>query len=226
MRRMNSAGVAASRRSTDASWKPPSMKWVWPSVKPGMTRPPRARTMAVWGPTYRATAADSPTAAIFPRAIATAPGRGAPCDSPVQSTPPVTTRSALPPHAARDRHNTPAARLRIIGASSEEFGDAMNGFERGDRIRRPRLVAAACGAGRGAEVRHAGLVAGGLRTIVGLAVDRFEVLQDAVTGSRHAEENTAHAAPREDYGASVTARANWSVPAPPSLSVTQRTKRR
>src|SRR5205823_872008 len=187
MRRMNSAGVAASRRSTDASWKPPSMKWVWPSVKPGMTRPPRTRTMAVWGPTYRATAADSPTAAIFPRAIATAPGRGAPCDSPVQSTPPVTTRSALPPHAARDRHNTPAARLRIIGASSAEFGDAMNGFERGDRIRRPRLVAAACGAGRGArrervadieqyleqellalvrgvEVRHAGLVAGGLRT--------------------------------------------------------------
>ncbi len=116
----------------------------------------------------------------------------------------------------------------------------MNGFERGDRIRRPRLVAAACGAGRGArrervadieqyleqellalvrgvEVRHAGLVAGGLRTIVGLAVDRFEVLQDAVTGSRHAEENTAPAAPREDYGASVTARANWSVPAPPVL---------
>src|SRR5256884_8199894 len=124
------------------------MKGVGPWVRRGMPSPPRARTMAVWGPTYRATAADSPTAAIFPRAIATAPGRGAPCDSPVQSTPPVTTRSALPPQAARDRHNTPAARLRIIGASSAEFGDAMNGFDRGDLIRRPRLAAAAFRAGR------------------------------------------------------------------------------
>src|SRR5256885_13431226 len=151
---MNSAGVAASRRSTDASWKPPSMKWVWPSVKPGMTSPPRARTMVVWGPTYRATAADSPTAAILPRAIATAPRRGAPWDNPVQSTPPVTTRSALPPQAARDRHNTPAARLRIIGAASAEFGDAMNRFEGGNRIGRRRLVAAAFGTGPGARREH------------------------------------------------------------------------
>ena len=119
----------------------------------------------------------------------------------------------------------------------------MNRFERGDRIRPRCLVAAAFAAGRGSgregvadvqqhfeqqllalvggvEIRHTGLVARGLGAIVGFAVDRFEILQDAVTGSRHAGENTAPAAPREDYGVSVTVRASWSVPAPPSLSVT------
>ena len=40
--RMNSPGVAARRRSTEASWNPPLMKWVWPSANPGMTSPPFA----------------------------------------------------------------------------------------------------------------------------------------------------------------------------------------
>src|SRR5437870_4533133 len=188
-----------------------------------MTSPPWACTIAVREPTYRDTAADSPTATIRPRAIATAPGRGAPRESPVHSTPPVTTTSALPPQAARERHNTAGARLRIMCVSSAQFGDAMNGFERGDRVRRRCLVTATFAAGRGSgregvadvqqhleqqllalvggvEIRHAGLVAGGLGAIVGVAVDRFEVLQDAVAGSRHAGENTAPAASREDYG--------------------------
>src|SRR5438270_270501 len=230
MRRTNSAGVAASRRFTDASWNPPSMKWVWPSVKPGMTSPPRARSTAVRGRTYRATSDESPTAWIFPRAIATAPGRGRPRESPVHSTPPLTTRSALPPQAARETHNNPAARLRIIRVSSAEFGDAMNGFERGDRLGRRRLVAAGRSRGRervadvqqdfqqellamvgGVEIGHAGLVAGGIGALIGVAVDRFEILQDTVAGSRHAGENTAPAAPREDYGVSDTVRAIWSV---------------
>ena len=83
----------------------------------------------------------------------------------------------------------------------------MNGFERGDRIRH-RLVAAAFGAGRGArrervadiqqyidqellalvrgvEVRHAGLVAGGLGALVGLAVDGLEITEDAVARTGH-----------------------------------------
>ena len=42
IRWMNSCGVRASRRFTDASWNPPSTKCVWPSVNPGTTRPPSA----------------------------------------------------------------------------------------------------------------------------------------------------------------------------------------
>ena len=88
IRRTNSCGVAASRRSTEASWNPPSMKCVCPSVKPGSTRPPPARITRVREPTYRATAPESPTAKISPSPMATAPGWGAPLERPVHTMPP------------------------------------------------------------------------------------------------------------------------------------------
>ena len=49
-RRTNSCGVAALRRSTEASWNPPPMKCVCPSANPGITSPPFARTTRVVDP--------------------------------------------------------------------------------------------------------------------------------------------------------------------------------
>src|SRR5882762_5247681 len=110
------------------------MKCVWPSAKPGITRPPAACRTAVLAPTYRAISAESPTARILPSAIATAPGWPRPVERPVQTGPPMITRSAFEPQALSSVSATTydARRTRNLLA---QFGDATNGVEGGDRTR-------------------------------------------------------------------------------------------
>ena len=54
-RPMNSSGVLELRRSTLASWKPPSTKWRWPSMSPGTTIALPLASTFVFGPTSAAT---------------------------------------------------------------------------------------------------------------------------------------------------------------------------
>src|SRR3989442_7245507 len=141
MRRTNTCGVAASRRSIEASWNRPPMKWVWPSAKPGATRPPRASITVVRPATYRASEALSPTARIVPPRIATPPGWGFPVERPVQTMPWVMSRSALGLHAAPEQTASSAAmeapRGRVIRfpLALDDLGDGLQG---GDRVRTGR----------------------------------------------------------------------------------------
>ena len=84
---MKSSGESAGRRSTLASWKPPSTKWRCPSIIPGVTMPAPADSTWVFGPTrLRRSSALSPTAAIVSPATATAPAQGL-AESPVHTRP-------------------------------------------------------------------------------------------------------------------------------------------
>src|SRR5216117_600568 len=96
-------------------------------------------------------------------------------------------------------HAVPSAQLR----------DAVDGFERGDRVGSRGLPGPRLGSRRegregiadveqhleqqllalvgGVEVRHADLVAGGLRAVVGLAVDGLEIAEDAIAGAWHGQ---------------------------------------
>src|SRR5438874_10707775 len=103
---------------------------------------------------------------------------------------------ALPISSA---HAVPSAQLR----------DAVDGFERGDRVGPRGLPGPRLGSRRegregiadveqhleqqllalvgGVEVRHADLVAGGLRAVVGLAVDGLKIAEDAIAGAWHGQ---------------------------------------
>src|SRR2546425_4486493 len=208
-RRTNSAGVAASRRSTEASWKPPPMKCVWPSAKPGMTSPPCASSVCVVPATYDAIACESPTARILPPAIATAPGWGPPLARPVQTIPFLMTRSAFGLQAdAQHTSNQTAHGLRRTAHLLAELADVADRLERGERVRaglaRRRVrrlqriadveqdleqqLLALVG---GVEVGHAPLVGRGLGAVVGFAVDRLEVREDTFARTRrHGLEDT------------------------------------
>src|SRR6266699_3097479 len=98
---------------------------------------------------------------------------------------------------------------RAQAVPSAQLRDAVDGFERGDRVGSSGLPGpglGGCRKGRervadveqhfeqqlfalvgGVEVRHADLVAGGLRAVVGLAVDGLEIAEDAVAWAWHGE---------------------------------------
>ena len=76
IRLANSAGVAASFRSTASSCAPPVIRWMWASSKPGMRNRPLASITRVAGPRRRSTSARLPTARIRSPAIATASASG------------------------------------------------------------------------------------------------------------------------------------------------------
>src|SRR5882762_6395190 len=111
------------------------MKCVWPSAKPGITRPPAACRTAVLAPTYRAISAESPTARILPSAIATAPGWPRPVERPVHRGPPTMTMSALEPQAA-SRANVTTYHAPRTTHLLAKLGDSTNGVECGKRIAR------------------------------------------------------------------------------------------
>src|SRR5690242_5531731 len=115
------------------------------------------------------------------------------------------TRSAFCPQAVKRKHSAPAKRRRLIGPSTE-FGDAVDRLERRDGIGARALVCRDGGRARlrgervtdveqdfeeqllplvdGVEVGHAGVIVGGLGSIVRFAVNGLEVGEDAVAGAR------------------------------------------
>ena len=106
-RAMNSPGVLAGRRSTLASWKPPSVKCRWPSMNPGTTIAAPLVSTRVVGPTSGAMLALSPTARTVSPVTASAAAQGA-AESPVQIRP-YTTRSAGAPRDALPQARRPAS---------------------------------------------------------------------------------------------------------------------
>src|SRR5262245_7739010 len=205
---MKSSGDVAGRRSILASWIPPSMKWVWESMNPGVTSPAPLVRIRVAGPTRRAISALSPTAAIRSPRTATAEAQGRAL-SPVQIRP-YTTRSAgslarevaLPPDppAVRKKREAASAGRRMASGSMNilaKFGEPADGLEL------LQGAAARCRGGHrkevadveqdlqhelvahvGAlEVDHPTVVAGRPGAVVGFAVDRLEVGKDAVAGA-------------------------------------------
>jgi len=118
--RVKSRGVAALRRFTDASWKPPATKCVCESPKDGINkRPPRSIT-CVSSSRYLSICSVVPTARMAPSRIATASASGAP-GVPVQTTPfSSTTSTGLgltrhPPTRANDAHSIAAPTRRSSG---------------------------------------------------------------------------------------------------------------
>lgn len=93
MRRANSSGESASRRSTLESWNPPSMKWVWLSMNPGSTIRPPNLTTSVPSPRRARTSRSVPTAWMNPPFTATACAGSEP-GTPVQTVPPRKMMSA------------------------------------------------------------------------------------------------------------------------------------
>jgi hypothetical protein len=85
-RSMNSALALAGRRSTLASWNPPSTKCRCPSMKPGVTSASPLASTFVAGRTSLATSALSPTAEMVSPATARPPAQGR-AESPVQTRP-------------------------------------------------------------------------------------------------------------------------------------------
>src|SRR2546426_3637079 len=180
------------------------MRWVARPETRALRTPPRANSPCVSPPTWRRPAAVSPTARILPPLTATAPGCGWPVERPVQTTPPVMTRSALRPQAARHISNSPGTEKRrdMSGTPSAQSGDATDGLERGERAR-PLLRLRLARRGErvadveqhleqellaligGVEVRHARFVPRGVGALVGLAVHGLEVGENAVAGARH-----------------------------------------
>ncbi len=94
MRRMSSSGVSASLSWTEDSRYPPVRKCTWPSMKPGVTRPPSASRTRVSGPIHGSSSSPDPTATMRSPEIATPPSRTAWPSTPVQTRPPVTTMDA------------------------------------------------------------------------------------------------------------------------------------
>src|SRR6266550_5951973 len=173
------------------------MKCVWPSAKPGITRPPAACRMAVLAPTYRAIVAESPTARILPAAIATAPGWPRPVERPVQTGPPWMRMSALEPQAA-SRASVMTHHVRRTTHLLAEFGDPANGVQRGDRVARcfrfwwrgsaqsvanieedfEQELFTLIG---GIEIRHAAIVFRGLGALVGVPIHRVEIIENLLS---------------------------------------------
>src|SRR6266550_4197239 len=173
------------------------MKCVWPSAKPGITRPPAACRMAVLAPTYRAICAESPRARILPAAIATAPGWPRPVERPVQTGPPWMTMSALEPQAA-SRANVTTHHVPRTTHLLAELGDPADGVQRGDRVARcfrfwwrgsaqsvanieedfEQELFTLIG---GIEIRHAAIVFRRLRTFVSLSINRIEIIKNLLS---------------------------------------------
>src|SRR5437899_1527072 len=108
--------------------------------------------------------------------------------------------SACRAQAARVRQRSPRERRRrmrfpqrsfvmrwmvssaVIGSDPAVFPDP--GSDLDAAYQREQQLLALVG---GVEVRHADLVAGGLRAVVGLAVDGLEIAEDAIAGAWHGQ---------------------------------------
>src|SRR5712664_1036372 len=136
--------------------------------------------------------------------MATTPGWGLPVDSPVRTIPCVMSRSALGLQAALRQTASRAARDGRRGIRFPlALDDLADGLQGGDRIRpRPRGLGRLRGDGIAdvqenlqqqlfplvgrIQIRHAKLVAGATRPFVGLAVNRVQIRENALSRSWHA----------------------------------------